>query len=172
MTALLAGITVPAMSRTWKPTPLQAAQDYLTIEHGISDYEHVVVFWYAPEFFGNDPGSAEIRKITQDYLMVALMHFKVDDLGRFEVFVPEAVSVESDGSEPLTQIPASELPPVTSALVDVMTKTVAGGMGKVGSGMRMFLFDGSSVNSCREGVLSITFNEESYTFETPLPGCK
>jgi hypothetical protein len=37
--------------------------------------------------------------------------------------------------------------------------------------MRFFTYDGSTIHSCMPGKLTVPFGGETYTYDTPIPGC-
>jgi hypothetical protein len=44
-------------------------------------------------------------------------------------------------------------------------------LGAMGSGMKTFLFNGEGIDSCKKGQLAVQFAGETYTWDTPFPGC-
>ena len=43
--------------------------------------------------------------------------------------------------------------------------------GAMGQGMAFFAYENGGVHACQKGGLSIPFNDEVYTYDTPVPGC-
>lgn len=168
---LLFGHLGPSEARPWKPTPLEQAQDYLQIEHSLSDREQVILMWLAPQFFGQDQMDPAMLKAFEDYALVAVIHFAVDDLGQFQVVEPTDVTIELPQGLPLTPLPDSEVPPFVSSLLHLIQASLASGFGPVGQGMKTFVYDGAEVNACGDGRLWIRYLEERYEYEMPVPGC-
>lgn len=161
-----------AWARKWKPNPYEVAQDYLLIDHGISAQEKVLIFWFAPEYFPDTPQTSALRNMLQDYMMVGVIHFTVSDLGEFEMNNSTELEVELPNSVILNPLSESNLPPLVTSLPDVLKKIIAGGMGKVGSGLKVFIYDGKQIDRCSSGIIKINYLAERYEFQTPLPGCK
>jgi len=44
-------------------------------------------------------------------------------------------------------------------------------IGPMGQGFRWFVFEGGAVHACETGGLSVAYDGETYTYETPIPGC-
>jgi hypothetical protein len=44
-------------------------------------------------------------------------------------------------------------------------------LGTFGQGMKVFVFDAAGVTSCKPGGLTVPFADETYTWQTPIPGC-
>ncbi len=114
------GLAGSASARQWKPTPLEQAQDYLQIEHSISDNEQVIVMWLAPQFFGKEQMDDAMLKLFEDYALVSIIHFAVDDLGQFRAVEPTGVTIELPDAAPLEPLPGSEIPPVVSSLLHLI----------------------------------------------------
>ena len=165
------GLSSPSEARPWKPTPLEQAQDYLQIEHSLSDREQVILMWLAPQFFGQEQMDEATLKVFEDYALFAVIHFAVDDLGQFQVVEPTGVTLELPEGLPLTPLPDSEIPPFVSSLLHFIETSLAGGFGPIGQGMQTFVYDGANVNACGEGKLWVRYLEERYEYEMPVPGC-
>jgi hypothetical protein len=43
--------------------------------------------------------------------------------------------------------------------------------GRLGDGTRFFIFDAGTVRACEKGKISVPYEGETYTWETPFPGC-
>ena len=168
---LALGLAGPALARQWKPTPLQQAQDYLQIEHSISDTEGIIVIWLAPQFFGEEAMDAATRQAFAQYTMVSVIHFAVNEVGQFQAIEPSGVTVELPDAEPLQPLPASEIPPLVSSMLHFLEASLSGGLGTMGQNIKTFVYDGSNIDSCGPGKLWVAYLEERYEYETPVPGC-
>ena len=165
------GFPEPAVARQWKPTPLQQAQDYLQIEHNISETEGVIVIWLAPQFFGEEAMDPAMKQVFDQYTMVSIIHFAVNEIGQFQAIEPSGVTVELPDAEPLQPLPENEIPPLASTILHFLETSLAGGLGPMGQNIKTFVYDGSNVDSCRPGKLWIAYLEERYEYDTPVPGC-
>jgi hypothetical protein len=43
--------------------------------------------------------------------------------------------------------------------------------GQFGKGIQWFVFANGSVNPCSNGSVAVQFENEKYTYATPVPGC-
>ncbi len=161
-----------AWARQWKPTPTESAQDYLQIEHGLSDQEGVIIFWFAPEYFEDADENRVIRKMTQEYMLVVIIHFSISDFGVWTFENPAEITVELVNTEPLTPLPQERLPPLVTTMTEFLKKIIASGIGKMGEGMKIFVFDGTRFDRCAEGALWVAYLHERYEYQTPIPGCE
>ena len=172
--AILAGhssLSGNAWARPWKPSPVEIAQDYLMIEHVISDSEKILIMWMAPEYFEDTADNRAIREIVREYMLVAVIHFRISQLGEWQFVIPAGVTVDINDSQSLAPIFQQSLPPLVTATLDLLREGMAAGMGKMGEGMRLFVYDGTRFDRCGEDVLWINYLTERYDFQAPLPGC-
>ena len=44
-------------------------------------------------------------------------------------------------------------------------------LGEFGKGIQWFVFANGSVNPCTKGGMAVEFENEKYTYVTPVPGC-
>ena len=173
--AILAGhwsLGSAAWARQWKPSPTETAQDYLQIEHGLSDKEGVVILWFAPEFFEDTEENRIIREMTQEFMLVGIVHFSISDFGAWTFENSLEITVELVNSESLTPLPQESLPPLVAGIAELLKNVLAAGIGKMGEGIKFFFFDGTQFDSCAEGVLWVNYLSERYEYKTPLPGCE
>lgn len=173
--AVLAGhlnLSDTAWSRQWKPTEIEAAQDYLQVTHSISAGEVVIIYWFAPEYFENTADNRQIREMVESYMMVGIVHFSVSDLGEWEFKDPTEVAVDLGNSELLSYIPPHSLPPVVRNITILLRDVLAAGIGRAGQEMEILVYDGKRVSRCTEGVVWINYLQERYEYQTPLPGCE
>ena len=168
---LVCGLIGPASARPWKQTALERAQDYLQIEHSLSDNEIVIVIWLAPQFF--DPASFDrsMEQVFEQYTLVAVIHFSMSDLGEFTSIEPTDVTLELSEGDSLVPLATGQIPPVVSTIVHFLESSLGGGFGAVGQGIKTFVYDGTQADSCDQGKLWIRYLEERYEYERPVPGC-
>ena len=112
-----------------------------------------------------------MRDMAQEYMIVAIIHFSISDLGVWAFENPTEITVELANSKSLAPLPQEDLPPVVTTTVELMRKIMAAGMGKMGEGMKFFLLDGTQFDRCSKEALWINYLHERYEFQTPLPGC-
>jgi len=96
----------------------------------------------------------------------------ISDFGVWEFKDPSGVAVELANAELLTILPQESLPPVVKGTTGVMKDILASGLGKMGEGMAILVYDGKRISRCTEGVLWINYLQERYEYQTPLPGCE
>ncbi len=168
---LIFGLSGPASARPWKPTAHEKAQDYLQIEHNISDTEAVIIIWLAPQFF--DPGSLDssMEQVFGQYTVVSIIHFSVNDLGQWTSVKPSEVTLELSDADSLAPLPGDQIPPMVSSILHFLETSLAGGFGPVGQGIKTFVYDGAEIDSCGGGKLWVRYLQERYEYEMPVPGC-
>jgi hypothetical protein len=157
----------PASSRTWKATPTQIAGEYALIGDNKSATDHVIIRWWAaPTVEAGTP----LAGILEKYVVVSVVHFhnppftmSFDDIDTLEA--------RDDSGQPLVLVPRSQLPPMAIGILAGMEAASREGLGRLGVGTKFFVFDAGTVRACQKGGISIPFEGETYTWETPFPGC-
>jgi hypothetical protein len=89
--------------------------------------------------------------------------FSFDDVG--------APDVKDQSGKQLIAVAREELSPKTAGTLTVMETMFRQSFGAMGKGMKLFIFKPDGVSSCGKGGLSVGFAGETYTWETPIPGC-
>jgi hypothetical protein len=160
-----------ASSRSWKPTPTQVAGDYASITHIRGNGDFVNIGWWASPTAR--PGT-QLVDILEKYVLISVGHARrnlnqpasgisFDDIKTLEVL--------DESGRALTPVPRDALPPATIGLLTNFEAGYRQGLGPRGNGMRFFLFDAGAVRACEKGGISVLFDGETYTWETPFPGC-
>lgn len=173
--AILAGswnMGSEAWARKWKPSPAIAAQEYLAIEHNLSEKEFVTIIWMAPEYFEDTAENKAIRDLFQKYLVVGVMHGSINQFGEWTIEKPLGVTADKGHSQPLASISQEDKPPLLITTIEFLKRIMAGGLGQLGGGIEYFVFDGTPVKSCAKGTVWVTYLSERYEYQTPIPGCK
>ncbi len=85
---------------------------------------------------------------------------------------PEMVTAVNTDSKVLVAISEDKLPPFAVSASDLLKKVMTNGLGKIGSGLKVFMFDGRQIDRCAVGVVTVNYLDEQYEFQTPLPGCE
>jgi hypothetical protein len=83
----------------------------------------------------------------------------------------DPLQIKDANGKPLTLLEGDKLPSDASQLVTAMGGTMKQALGAMGQGMRIFVYDNGGVHACAKGGLSIPYNGEVYTYDTPFPGC-
>jgi hypothetical protein len=104
--------------------------------------------------------------------VVSVVHFHINPPGGTISFDDIDTLEARDGSgQPLVLVARSQLPP---AVIGILAGVEAGArqsLGRLGDGNKIFTFDAGTVRACEKGGISIPFAGETYTWDTPFPGC-
>jgi hypothetical protein len=160
-----------ASSRPWNPTPNQIAADYASINHNRGNGDFVTIVWWASPTAM--PGTALVA-LFEKYVLISVTHSHVninqpaagvsfDDIKTFEAW--------DESGKALTPVPEDALVPASLGLLATFEAGYRQGMGPRGKGTRFFLFDAGAVHACEKGGISVLFDGETYTWQTPFPGC-
>jgi hypothetical protein len=160
---------MPASSRIWRPTPTQIAGEYAQINDAKSATDFVNIRWWAaPTVAAGTP----LAGILEKYIVIAVVHFHVNQPGATISFDDIDTLEARDGSgQPLVLVARSQLPPVAIGILAGLEAAFRQSLGRLGDGTKFFAFDAGSVRACEKGGMSIPFAGETYTWETPFPGC-
>jgi hypothetical protein len=160
-----------ASSRPWKPTPAQVAGDYASITHIRGNGDFVNIGWWASPTAR--PGTPLVD-ILEKYILISVGHARrnfsqpasgisFDDIKTLEVL--------DESGRALTPVPRDALPPASITLLANFEARYRAGLGPRGNGIRFFRFDAGAVRACEKGGIYVPFDGETYTWETPFPGC-
>jgi hypothetical protein len=163
----------PASSRPWKATPITLAREYGQIidTRGIGDI--VIVSWMVPQGIPADsPGAVAMQAMLQHYVLMVTVHGQLDKTTGVVSFKDnEDFSVKDRNGKQLASVARESLPPTNIAMITGMEAVFRQSLGAMGSGMKTFLFNGEGIDSCKKGQLAVQFAGETYTWDTPFPGC-
>jgi hypothetical protein len=165
------GLSTSALSRLWKATPTQVAGDYASINHNRGGGDFVTISWWATP---TAMAGTQLVAILEKYVLISVIHshtnlsqpatgMTFDDIKTLEA--------RDEGGNLLIPVSRDELPPASMGLLAGFEAGYRRGLGPRGNGARFFLFDGRTVRACEKGEISVPFDGETYTWETPFPGC-
>jgi hypothetical protein len=164
----------PALSRQWKATPEALARDYAGINDQRPGGELVLAMWFVPQMVpANSPGADVAKAMLQKYVVIVVAHGRLQSAtGTVSFDNVDALSPRDQSGKPLTLVARDSLPPTYVAMVSALESVLRQTLGTMGNGMKMFIFDAGDVGSCKQGQLSVLFADETYTWDTPFPGCQ
>jgi hypothetical protein len=159
------------LSRTWKPTPAQIASDYASINHNRGNGEFVTIGWWAAPTAR--PGT-QIRSVLERYVLISVTHSHLNvrepaDGLRFDNI--DRLEVRDESGNALSPLEQDTLPPADIGLLSTFEAGYRNGLGPRGKGTKFFVFDAGPVRACEKGGISVPYAGETYTWETPFPGC-
>jgi hypothetical protein len=157
----------PSWARLWKPTPQQLAADYLTLIHNKGSEGRVTVSWVA--------ASAAIgvvfQQLMEKYVVISIVHARTEPDGTTSWDDVQGVQVTDGNGQALKEVPLDEAAPAIAGFTASATAILrqnSQGKGKVHWG----IYQAGSVNACRPGKLLVSYDGETYSFDTPIPGCQ
>jgi hypothetical protein len=164
---------LPASSRNWKSTPEKLASDYSIINDVRTDGDIVMLMWFAPPVVRADAPNAErFRSLLDKYIFLGVVHGHLDKTTGTSTFENiDTLEAKDEGGKTLALVERSNMNPASVGAVAVLERVFQQMLGAAGRGMKMFVFDADDVHACKKGKLSVPFAGETYTWETPFPGC-
>lgn len=126
-----------------------------------------MIFWLTPPMVPQ--GQARQLLDTYSVIGVAIGHFSPTGTISFDTV--QTLQASGGDAKPLRLLSGDDIPPTVNGTVSTMTSVFSQSLGAFGKGFHWFVFDAGSVHACTDGVLSVPFAGEVYTFQTPIPGC-
>ena len=166
--ACILAASSPAGVRPWKTTPQGMAQDYAQIIDVRGQGEIVVIFWMVPQIVGDVPAAQEF---LDKYVVVGAVHSRLGPAGSMLFDAIDPLLVKGANGKSLTLLEGDKLPADASAFVTAMGGTMKQALGAMGEGLRIFVYDNGGVHACAKGGMSVSYDGEVYTYDTPVPGC-
>ena len=162
-----------ASSRIWKATPQAVARDYAFINDTRPSGEAIFLGWFVPGMAQpNAPNAAIVIANLQKYVVLVVVHAHLDKMtGSLSFEDVPALDARDQTGKPLTLVVRDALPPTTAAMAVGIETSLRQSLGAMGKGMKLFVFDAGDVNSCKRGSLSVPLAGDTYTWDTPIPGC-
>ena len=163
-----------ASGRQWNATPEAINRDYASINDTRTNGELVLLVWLVPQLLPPEtPGVAAIAPMLQKNVVLMAVHGKLDkSTGSMSFDDVTGLSAQDQTGAALTAIARDNLPPATNGMLAAIETMFRQSLGALGAGMKMFVFDGNSVSSCRTGRLTVALADENYVWNTPFPGCR
>lgn len=157
-------LAAPASARLWKPTLQQQAVDYLTITHNKGD-GNVVLVWMASPLVA---GAA--KPVMEKYIVISLVRTRRGPDGAQVWDDVQGVQVSDGAGNALKEVPSEQIPPLLVGMIATSEATIRQtSMGK--SKVYWGVYEAGTVNACQRGKLNVSFEGETYYFDTPVPSC-
>ena len=165
---LAAGAT-PAQARPWKPTASALALDYAQILDRRSAHDLVMLMWLAPPSL--EHASVEGHELLDKYVVLGLVHGHLLVGGSMSFDPIDHVEASDGEGKRLELLTGDAIPPLGQGALAALQAMLKKAMGPMGQGIQWFVFEGGAVRACDTGGLSVAYDGETYTYQTPIPGC-
>jgi hypothetical protein len=163
---LLFAMAVPASARLWKPTPAQQVVDYLTITHNLPG-DNVLIAWMASPLVV----VPTIKPLLDKYVVLSIAHTRKAPDGTTSWDDVQGVHVSDAAGQALKEVTPDQIPPTLVGMIATAEATMrqtTQGKAKV----YWSVWEAGPVNACQRGKLVVNYNGESYSYDTPVPGCQ
>ena len=162
---LLLAAATPASARLWKPTPQQQVIDYLTITHNKAG-ENIALVWMASLLVP----SPAVKPLLDKYIILSIAHTRRAADGTTSWDDVQGVQLSNGAGDALTEVTPDKIPPLLVGMIassDATMRQSSQGKSKV----YWSVWEAGSVNACQRGKLVVNYGGESYSYDTPIPGC-
>ena len=164
-------LTTAASARQWNPDSRGAAVDYTQILHAKGNGQVVFVWWVVPETFAGAPNGQSIQDVLSRYVVVGIADGRGGPGAPLSFTPIQDLKIADSAGRQLSPLAANATPPDVSQTITTLQGLARQNVGPIGQGMRWFVYEGSTVHSCQPGKMSVPYGGETYTFDTPIPGC-
>ncbi|HEX4573247.1 MAG TPA: hypothetical protein VH184_22625 [Dongiaceae bacterium] len=151
----------------WKPSAKVVAQDYAQIIDDRGNGDIIIVWWLVPQMFA----AKAAQEIMSKNVIFGVLKAHVSSDVTFSFAEIDHLDVERPDGTRLTPLSDDQIPPALAGTLAAIEAGLRQALGAMGRGIRWFVFDGTNLDSCAKGDLSVLFAGEVYTYETPIPGC-
>lgn len=170
-TAIAITLVAPVEARQWGNGP-PAALDYSQIVHVKPTGELVLVWWVVPEIFAPMPNTQALLNVLSRYVVVGVAQGRPGANGAIAMETVPTVQIADQTGRNYSPLAENALPAdVSQAIQTLQAISRQSPLGPVAQGIRWFVFQADTIHSCAPGKVSVPFGGETYTYDTPFPGC-
>jgi hypothetical protein len=120
----------------------------------------------------NTPNADIAAAMLQKYVVIIAAHGRVERVtGTMSFEDVDGLKAMDQTGKPLVPVAREDLPPTNIAMLAAVEGLMRQSFGAMGKGMKMSIFNAGGVDPCKQGQLAVPFANETYTWETPFPGC-
>lgn len=163
----LSNASTPAQARTWKPSLEVQTREYLEILDE-RDGNFIMVWWLASPMVPHSPSAAAL---FDKYVVIMALHAKLSANGSVSYTHIESLDVQDGDRRALAPVGEDKVPPTLTGVLSTMGAVLKQVLGAMGQHVQYFVFESGGINACRHGRLFVNYNGESYSYDTPIPGC-
>jgi hypothetical protein len=168
--AVFISIVPPLQSRPW-PRNAPNAADYLIINDNRCNGDIALVFWLASPLIPASAGQQAARDLLDKYVVIGVAHARVSKEATFTFDRATAPQVMGAKNERLQLLDTDTMSPAIVGALATVKVAFSQSLGEFGKGIQWFVFANGSVNLCSNGGMAVQFENEKYTYVTPVPGC-
>jgi hypothetical protein len=168
--AFLAGGSADA--RQWNPDVHASALDYAQIFHARPTGEIVLLWWVVPEIFMPNANNQSLLNVLSRYVVVGVAQGRPGANGAVAFEKVPALQITDAASRTYSPLPDNMLPAdVAQAIGSLRGLASQSPIGPIAQGMRWLVYQVDTIHSCMPGKMSVPLGGETYTYDTPIPGC-
>jgi hypothetical protein len=124
-----------------------------------------MVWWLVPQLVPTLPQALD------NYVIVGVGEGHVAPTGTMSFAAIDSLGANRGSGRALKFLPMNDIPPAITGLLAGLQAALNQSLGAMGQGIRWFVFEAGGVHACGPGGLSIPFEGETHSYETPIPGC-
>jgi hypothetical protein len=168
--AIFCSTAASLQSRPWTRNAPGAA-DYLMINDDRGKGDIVLVFWLASPLIPASAGQQAARDLLDRYVVLGVVHAHAGKESLFTFDRAAAPRITGAQNEPLNSLDMESMSPAIVGALATIKVAFSRSLGEFGKGIEWYVFANGSVNPCTKGGMAVQFENEKYTYVTPVPGC-
>jgi hypothetical protein len=168
--AIFFSIALPLQSRPW-PRNAPNPADYLIINDNRGNGDIVLVFWLASPLIPASAGQQAARDLLDKYVVIGVVHAHTSKEATFRFDRAGAPEVIGTKNERLQLLDLDTVSPAIVGTLATVKTAFSQSLGEFGKGIQWFVFANGLVNPCSNGAMAVQFENEKYTYVTPVLGC-
>jgi hypothetical protein len=142
--------------------------NYLQIVDSRDGRDVIMIWWLAPPMF--DETARTSLLVLDQYFVVGFVHGQVNTGGTITYDSSDAPVVTGNDGVPMKLLTSDAIPPTVTGLLAGVQASLGQSIGALGKGIQWDTFTGPA-RACSKGNISIAYAGETYTYDTPIPGC-
>lgn len=159
-------------ARQWNPDAHMSALDYSQITHIKPTGEVVLLWWMVPEIFMPNANNQALLNVLSRYVILGVAEGRASPNGQLAFEPVPTLQIADQMARTYSPLPENMLPAdVNQALSTVQALARQSQIGPLAQGVHWFVYQTDTIRSCASGRMSIALSGETYTYDTPIPGC-
>ena len=159
-------------ARQWSPDAHASALDYSQIFHVKPSGDIVLLWWVVPEIFTPNANNQSLLNVLSRYIVIGAAEGRPGPNGALAFENVPAPPIKDQNGRAFSPLADTMLPAdVSQAIGTLQGLARQSQLGPIAQGMRWFVYQSDTIRSCASGRLSVPLAGETYTYDTPIPGC-
>ena len=132
----------------------------------------MLLWWVVPEIFVPNANNMSMLNVLSHYVILGVAQGRPGPNGAVAFENVPPLPIADQMSSNYLPIQDNALPAeVSQAIANLRALATQSQLGPIAQGMHWFVYQADTIHSCAPGRLSVSLADETYTYDTPIPGC-